>query len=107
METFKEKILDALSKKGNYDYGIIGWVSDQFTAGELCNIQVIREAVIDHFADDFLNSVIEDLVDDVDCGARPEIIETLLDYSPPEKAAFEDWFRIKIDDIVNGTVEDY
>ena len=106
METFKEKILDALAKKGSYDYGLLGWVTDSYTAGELCRIQSIREAVIECFADDFLEATIEDLVaNDVDCETRPEIVETLLDYSPAERSAFEEWFRVKIEDIINNTIE--
>ena len=57
MEAYKEQILGLLDKEDSYFYGIIGWVADQYTVGEIMQIPSIRKAIREHFVDEFINEM--------------------------------------------------
>jgi hypothetical protein len=77
METYKEQIIQLLKEKGDYNYGLLGWVADQYTVGELMQNQEIYNAVTNCFGDMFVDELIDNTLDDPDCDYRDEILSLI------------------------------
>jgi hypothetical protein len=75
MKDYEEKIIALLREKGDYSFGLLGYISDQYTAGELMQIPAVYSAVINSHGSLFVEDVIQEAIEDEGYPFREELLQ--------------------------------
>jgi hypothetical protein len=75
MEDYEEKIITLLREKGDYTFGLLGYISDQYTVGELMQIPAVYSAVADTYGSIFVEELIQDTIEDEGHPFRDELLQ--------------------------------